>query len=135
MPLNCEISNAFALALIKHNGKGIYFVEETSCGGESEGPILSNQTADILSKYKGNLSFDFLPSLNYGNLGDEITIAKALAKHKGGELGLECLTELSKEAARELCKHERPVWINESGLTSADAVQIYKEAEKRWEKP
>jgi hypothetical protein len=76
-----------------------------------------------------------LPKLNYGDLGDEVAIAKALGKHKGGELYLNGLSELSPEAAKELLKHEMPVYLEcmiDDNLLNSDALSLYKEAEKRW---
>ena len=135
LPLNSEISKAFAQSIIKHNGKGIYFVEKASCDEDSEGPKLSNQTAEILSKYKGNLAFDFLPKLNYGDAGDEVYIAKVFGEHKGGSVSLLNLKELSAEAAKELLKHENPVYLElmvGDKLLTPEALAIYQEAESRW---
>jgi hypothetical protein len=130
LPINSEISNDFAQTIIKHNGKGIYFVEETSCDEESQGPRLSNQTAEILSKYRGNLAFDFLPKLNYGDAGDELFIAKAFGEHKGGSLSLLNLKELSAEAAVLLCKHEEPVEID--SISDLRILKIFEAAQRKW---
>ena len=130
LPINSEISNDFARTIIQHNGKGIYFVEETSCDDESEGPKLSNQTAEILSRYKGKLAFDFLPKLNYGDAGDELFIAKAFGEHKGGSLSLLNLKELSAQAAVLLCKHEEPVEMD--SISDAKIIKIFEEAQRRW---
>jgi hypothetical protein len=130
LPVNCEISNVFAQTIIKHNGKGIYFVEETSCDDDSEGPRLSNQTAEILSRYKGDLAFDFLPKLNYGDAGDEICIAKVFGEHKGGSLSLLNLKKLSPEAAVLLSKHEEPVEMD--SISDEKILKTFEEAQRRW---
>jgi hypothetical protein len=76
-----------------------------------------------------------LPKLNYGDLGDEVVIAKALGKHKGGELYLNGLTELSTEAATELLKHEKPVYLEsmvDDNLFNPEVLALYNEAERNW---
>lgn len=120
----------FAEVIVQHNGKGLQFNHSNA-----DGPRLSNRAAEILSRYKGNLTINDLPKLNYGNLGDEVAIAKALGNHKGGELYLNGLSELSKEAAKELCKHDLPVFLEymiDDNLLNQEALSIYKDAEKRW---
>jgi hypothetical protein len=129
----CEISRMpeeFAEIIVQHNGKGLQFNHSNA-----DGPILSDKAAEILSRYKSDLTINDLPKLNYGDLGDEVAIAKALGKHKGGELYLNGLSELSTEAAKELLKHEKPVYLEcmiDDNLLSSEALSIYQEAESRW---
>ena len=120
----------FVEIIVHHNGKGLQFNHSNA-----DGPRLSDKAAEILSRYKGNLTINDLPKLNYGDLGDEVAIAKALGKHKGGELYLNGLSELSTEAAKELLKHEMPVYLEcmiDDNLLNSDALSLYKDAEKRW---
>ena len=120
----------FVEIIVQHNGKGLRFNHSNA-----DGPRLSNKAAEILSRYKGNLTINDLPKLNYGDLGDEVVIAKALGKHKGGELYLNGLSELSTEAATELLKHEKPVYLEsmvDDNLFNPEVLVLYSEAERNW---
>lgn len=129
----CEISRMpeeFAEIIVQHNGKGLQFNHSNA-----DGPILSDKAAEILSRYKGDLTINDLPKLNYGDIGDEVAIAKALGKHKGGELYLNGLRELRAEAAKELLKHEKPVYLEsmvDDNLFNPEVLALYSAAEKRW---
>lgn len=120
----------FVEIIVQHNGKGLQFNHSNA-----DGPRLSNKAAEILSRYKGNLTINDLPKLSYGDLGDEVAIAKALGKHKGGELYLNGLSELSTEAAKELLKHEKPVYLEsmvDDNLFNPEVLTLYSEAERIW---
>ena len=120
----------FAEIIVQHSGKGLQFNHSNS-----DGPRLSIKAAEILSRYKGNLTINDLPKLSYGDLGDEVAIAKALGKHKGGELYLNGLSELSTEAAKELLKHEKPVYLEsmvDDNLFNPEVLTLYSEAERIW---
>jgi hypothetical protein len=69
---------------------------------------LSDATAEILSKHKGEIYLSGLTSLS-----DDA--AESLSKHKG-EIDLSGLTALSDAAAKRLCKHEAGLHLR--GLTS-----------------
>lgn len=129
-PINSQISDVFAENIIKHNGGGLFFDGEDSTSENSEGPILSNRAAEILSRYNGDLSFNYLPKLNYGDVGDEIFIAKVLGQHKGGNLSLLNLSEISEEAAINLFKHKNGVEID--SVSQERILKLYEMAEQRW---
>lgn len=119
----------FAEILVRHNGKGLIFNHSNA-----DGPSLSNKAAEILASYKGHLVIMDIDKLNYGNIGDEVEIAKAFSKHTDLlDLGI---TELSKEAALELFKHPAP--LQADGLydnASDEVIALYEEHKKRWPWP
>lgn len=146
-----KLPEEFLKSLVKHNGAGISFLDIVGGGGLE----LTVEKAKILSTYNGNLNID-TPRLNFeqrhprldprsrkNDLNpqdgqDEILIAKALSLHKGGVLGLTSLTELSIEAARELLKHELPVYLDQlvddedSSDFNPEIAKLYAETSKRW---
>lgn len=114
----------FAEVIVNHNGKGLQF-NHNNAGG----PMLSNRAAEILATYNGELIINDIDSLNYGEIGDEVEIAKALAKHKGTlVLGI---TQISTEAAIELSKHEGPLYVEGLNDEASDEVlAILENAQK-----
>jgi hypothetical protein len=118
----------FAEIVVQHNGKGLVFNHTNA-----DGPRLSVKAAETLATYNGKLTINDINKLNYGDLADEVEIAKALAKHKG-ELVLG-ISQISTPAATELFKHEGPLHVD--GLyddASDELLALLEEAEKRWSK-
>lgn len=114
--------------LVQHNGKGLVFNHTNA-----DGPRLSVKAAEILATYKGKLTINDINKLNYGDWGDEVEIAKALAKHKG-ELVLG-ISQISTQAATELFKHEGPLYVDCLYDDASDELlALLEEAEKRWSK-
>ena len=114
--------------LVQHNGKGLVFNHTNA-----DGPRLSVKAAETLATYKGKLTINDINKLNYGDRGDEVEIAKALAKHKG-ELVLG-ISQISTQAATELFKHEGPLYVDCLYDDASDElVALLEEAEKRWSK-
>lgn len=118
----------FAETIVRHNGKGLVFNHTNA-----DGPRLSVKAADTLATYKGKLTINDINKLNYGDLADEVEIAKALAKHKG-ELVLG-ISQISTQAATELFKHEEPLHVDCLYDDASDELlALLEEAEKRWSK-
>ena len=114
--------------LVQHNGKGLVFNHTNA-----DGPRLSVKAAETLATYKGKLTINDINKLNYGDRGDEVEIAKALAKHKG-ELVLG-ISQVSTQAATELFKHEGPLYVDCLYDDASDELlALLEEAEKRWSK-
>lgn len=114
--------------LVQHNGKGLVFNHTNA-----DGPRLSVKAAETLATYKGKLTINDINKLNYGDWGDEVEIAKALAKHKG-ELVLG-ISQISTQAATELFKHEGPLYVDCLYDDASDELlALLEEAEKRWSK-
>jgi len=120
-----KMPSEFYEALVKHKGKRISFPNYYGGGGIK----LTVRDAEILSRYQGELMFDFdsscrLPGrLNYPlwagsdekkEIEDEIAIAQAFRKHQGGDLELQNISILSTKAASELFAHHLPVYISSS---------------------
>ena len=129
------IPQDFAEIIVKHNGKGLEF-----SNANADVPRLSNKVAQILATYNGDLKLPDISRLNHGfpenHIGDELEIAKAFAQHKGSlALGI---TEISVEAARELFKHEGPLWVDglyEDSLPTGELLALVKELEQReWQR-
>ena len=131
------IPEDFAEIIVKHNGKGLAFNNSNG-----DGPRLSNRVAQILATYKGDLTLNDIERLNHGypteapyrdDIGDELEIAKAFAQHKGSLcLGI---TEISIEAARELFKHEGPLWVDglydDDNWPTGELLALLEDLEKR----
>ena len=101
-----QLSPETAMIVVKHNGKGLTFKNS-----DSDGPQLTEKTAEILATYKGDLIFEDMPKLNCGDLASEIIIDEAFSNHKGGTLSFNNLRELSSGAAKKLFMHEKPIEI------------------------
>lgn len=118
----------FAKTIVQHNGKGLVFNHTNA-----DGPRLSAKAADTLATYKGKLTINDINKLNYGDLADEVEIAKALAKHKG-ELVLG-ISQISTQAATELFKHEGSLYVDcLYDAASDELLALLEEAERRWAK-
>ena len=117
----------FAETIVNHIGKSLRFNHSNA-----DGPRLTDRVAEILATYKGTLTLNDINKLNYGDLGSEVAIAKALANHKGGELYLNGLSQLSEEAATELLKHEGPVHLEGLEDVTDQVCQMLEEANSRW---
>ena len=118
----------FAEAIVQHNGKGLVFNHTNA-----DGPRLSVKAAETLATYNGKLTINDINKLNYGDLADEVEIAKALARHKGGlVLGI---SQITIPAAKELLKHEGPLYVDCLYDDASDELfALLEEAEKRWSK-
>ena len=118
----------FAELIVQHNGKGLVFNHQNA-----DGPRLSVKAAATLATYNGKLTINDIDRLNYGELADEVEIAKALAKHKGDLiLGI---SEISTSAATELFKHDGPLYVDcLYDNASEEVLALLEEAEKRWSK-
>lgn len=118
----------FAEIIVQHHGKGLVFNHTNA-----DGPRLSVKAAETLATYNGKLTINDINKLNYGDLADEVEIAKALAKHKG-ELVLG-ISQISTPAATELFKHEGPLHVDCLYDDASDELlALLEEAEKRWSK-
>ena len=114
--------------LVQHNGKGLVFNHTNA-----DGPRLSVKAAETLATYKGKLTINDINKLNYGDRGDEVEIAKALAKHKG-ELVLG-ISQINTQAATELFRHEGPLYVDCLYDDASDELlALLEEAENRWSK-
>jgi hypothetical protein len=122
------IPEDFAEIIVQHHGKGLVFNHTNA-----DGPRLSVEAAETLASYNGKLTINDINKLNYGDLADEVEIAKALAKHKG-ELVLG-ISQVSTRAATELFKHEEPLYVDCLYDDASDELlALREEAEKRWSK-
>jgi hypothetical protein len=81
---------------------------------------LASESAELLSKAKGNLSFPDLEKLS-------VAAAAQLANHTGGYLGLNGIRTLSDELAAALSEHQGNLELNSlSEISEAACLQLSK---------